>query len=1123
MISHQESPNPNPMTEPQSPLRTPFRLTTRRASAVATIVLLAAVFVMPLQAVPTIGTATFASHGPMAAPHVAAVKIPGLGALSPSLSAQVQPHLNAPFLHPGNPASLKFHQPTLVQNPTTSRFPSSVSPSGAGPGSSASNFYLSNSDCSSWGAQFFIPFVGGSSITQIGNSNQTLLAAGGSENDLFNSTGDTTCNTFTINGYLLEYGYGQVYKSNDGGVTWTNSPITPAVAWNSTGSPTNGSFFTGNEYIAGAPNGTALVIGGFTPACVSIPAQITCGTSAGQLAPWGFAVARSTDSGVTWSNATQAVSDMALNQVNFAAGCAAVGLTPGIYTQDLPENPWVATNGSVAVAGWDVFHYKWDPVNCNVTETVNVQVIHSSNGGLTWSLPQNISNVVSESVSLAMGPTSTHTIYAVFSDFANVSATGQYTFAWEKSTDGGVTWSTEKDLTKYMINPTNSALAAYPDSFNAPQFPRLAVDNWTASPYSGNIYLVYQDNQTGAHIGQPAIAFVRSTNGGTTWSTPTYVTAPTGAMNYVMPTVAVGPDGTVWVNYYGILQSNGNYGVYGAYSTNGGANWSSQFQVTDSVSAPSNVIRDIGFYMDTAATSAGEVPLWSDCRNIDCTSSYDVQLFDANVHPVSVTTNSASTVNASISTWGSATTYALPATLAWDTGSSHTVSVPNILPYNATAVDEFSGYAGLSTSTSFQTTFTYNGVGTLQALYAPVPAAFVRGSITPIVAGTTLTLDNTPVPLVASGGANTFYVITAANGQAHYLNVTAPKYNPQNVLIPTSAGGTVYQNFTLVRQNGFITGTVAPISGTTVTVNGTDLAVPGTGILNDPVPWGAYWVNASATGYTSFSKYVTVNPGLATVVTINLTGGWINGTVLPVHTGLVVTIDGTPVSTTLAGTFSASVPGGLHTLVATEPGYNTSTISNIPVVAGQARIVNVTLTNRGWISGSVAPIAALKNLLLKVTNGTQGGPITYSTTNGAFNVSETGGLNWTVTATAPGYVTNTTVVEVTAGEGSTPVNFVMTPSTPVCTSNCGGGHNNSSSNGTGSSTSGLSTTDLLIIVAVIVLVAIVALALVMRGRKGGGDDMSAPAADQPTYESSSPSDLPKLQSDGSMGPGSPPQ
>jgi hypothetical protein len=191
--------------------------------------------------------------------------------------------------------------------------------------------------------------------------------------------------------------------------------------------------------------------------------------------------------------------------------------------------------------------------------------------------------------------------------------------------------------------------------------------------------------------------------------------------------------------------------------------------------------------------------------------------------------------------------------------------------------------------------------------------------------------------------------------------------------------------------------------------------------------------------------------------------------------------------------------------------------------------VNVTLTNRGWISGEVSPLAAVKDLLLKVTEGANGGPVSYDATTGTFNVSEVGGTGttWTVTASSPGYTTNTTTVTVTAGNGSL-VNFVMNATgtpvctvncNPVCTVNCGPGNTNNAT-----PSSGLSTTDLAIIIAVIVLVAIVALALVMRRRGGSSGDTTNPPEQPPQaiYDESSPSDLPKLQPDGSMGPGNSP-
>ena len=361
------------------------------------------------------------------------------------------------------------------------------------------------------------------------------------------------------------------------------------------------------------------------------------------------------------------------------------------------------------------------------------------------------------------------------------------------------------------------------------------------------------------------------------------------------------------------------------------------------------------------------------------------------------------------------------------------------------------------------------------------------------------------------------------------MNATETKYTAQNDIVPVSPGHTTWQNFTLQRQSGFLTGTVTPFDANLTlnsTVDENSQVNQANGQFSITVPWGWYWLNASLSGYTSSTcqgHEVEVNPGAATTCNFNLVGGWIYGVVGPASKTLVLKIDGIadPNVASDDGVFNVSVQGGFHNLTTTETGYNLSYFPSIYVKPGHATAVNVTLTNHGWISGVISPSAALKNLLLEVTNGTTGGPQTYSATTGAFNVSETGLKNWTITITSAGYNMSVGKVYVTPGNGSA-YDVTLGASTPGgCTTNCGTNCTETNSCPPSNSTpgsSGIPLVDVLGVVVVIVIVAVLVMAMMMRRRGGGGmDGSNPPPPPDETYQGSNPSELPKLQSDGSMG------
>jgi len=689
--------------------------------------------------------------------------------------------------------------------------------------------------------------------------------------------------------------------------------------------------------------------------------------------------------------------------------------------------------------------------------------------------------------------------------------------------------------------------ASSPDSFFVVTEPFLAVDNWTGDAHANFEYAVWSDNQTGSGAGYPAIKFMYKGPSATGWSAPVTISAPGNSYTYFMPQVSVAPGGAVWASFIGENTRTGNYREYGAQSPDGGLTWTAQFVISDQDSFPG----DWGYMGQTTglvATTNGAYPMWSDCRNACTAANPYSDLFTANVHVVSLSANIAN-VTATVSTFGQNVVLPLPANQGWDTGSAHTVTVPVWVPGapNSGVVNGFQNYSGLSTSTNFTTSFNYNGVGSLVANYASVPASWIAGNFTPNVAGAKLTLDGTNAVTLVNGGPNgplTFNT-TVPSGGTYTLSAWAAKYVPLNVpAVPTTAHRTTFHDINLQKYTGIIAGRVTPANAT-VLLNDTPVTVPASGIYNIPEPWGWYWLNATSPGLSSASYQVVVSPNSTTTQNMALTGGWIWATVLnPTHlsAGFRIAVDGVRQNLT-GNSFNDSFRGGLHTLTATEPGYNLTVISGINVLPGHATLVNVNLTNRGWAVGSVSPLAALKTAVLKIGNTSAGSSMInfykIDPTSGQFNVSLIGGFNYTVNVSASGYTSFQAVVPVSAGNVSSygTGNTIVVTLTPVTAGGCQVTNtcqtycqqNPNAANCTtpvSKSNGGLSTTDLLLIVLAIIVVAAV-IGVVMMTRRRGGASTDSPTEEepyQPTYGESDPSELPKLQSDGSMGPGEePPQ
>jgi hypothetical protein len=111
-----------------------------------------------------------------------------------------------------------------------------------------------------------------------------------------------------------------------------------------------------------------------------------------------------------------------------------------------------------------------------------------------------------------------------------------------KSTDGGCTWPT-------VTKASGGALAIAQDKES------IAADTSPSSPFRDNVYAAwtkYGGNGFGG--GADQIMFARSTDGGTTWSTPKGISPSDGKSARAGAIIGVGPDGTVYVLWYDTVQ-----------------------------------------------------------------------------------------------------------------------------------------------------------------------------------------------------------------------------------------------------------------------------------------------------------------------------------------------------------------------------------------------------------------------------------------------------------------------------------------------------------------------------------------------------------------------------------------
>ncbi len=166
----------------------------------------------------------------------------------------------------------------------------------------------------------------------------------------------------------------------------------------------------------------------------------------------------------------------------------------------------------------------------------------STDGGATFSTPKNLSNNTGDSSGPQIAVDVSGNISVVWADTTSPNAD----IFFSRSTDGGTTFSTPKDLSNNTGGIFSFALL----------FPQIAVDA------SGNINVVWANNTL-------TIFFSRSTDGGATFSTPKNLSNAGGSFQ---PHIAVDGSGKINVVWRG--STPGNADIFFSRSTDGGATFS---------------------------------------------------------------------------------------------------------------------------------------------------------------------------------------------------------------------------------------------------------------------------------------------------------------------------------------------------------------------------------------------------------------------------------------------------------------------------------------------------------------------------------------------------------------------
>jgi PKD repeat protein len=338
---------------------------------------------------------------------------------------------------------------------------------------------------------------------------------------------------------------------------------------------------------------------------------------------------------------------------------------PGDGIIDISTIPNTFAAGDPAIAIHDVnnVYYSYIAFNRDTDNAGGVAVSKSTDGGLTWQDPvlvySNINHGFQDKEYLAVDATG-----SPYDGFVYVTWTHFYDTAiyFSRSTDGGATFSSPVTISGSYSSNQGSLPVVGPDgtlyvawyswdisgiamakstnggqSFSAPfkvatvdeiysplpggqfrdnSFPTAAVD-----PTNGYIYVGWSDFRNG----DADIYFTRSTNGGTTWSTPARINDDplSNDAHQFFPWMDVAPNGKLYVGWFDSrndptpLITPLLFDEYVTASTDGGVTFSPNQRISEVTSDSSKggfASPFIGDYSGLAATNDFVYPAWVDSR-----------------------------------------------------------------------------------------------------------------------------------------------------------------------------------------------------------------------------------------------------------------------------------------------------------------------------------------------------------------------------------------------------------------------------------------------------------------------------------------------------------------------------
>lgn len=292
------------------------------------------------------------------------------------------------------------------------------------------------------------------------------------------------------------------------------------------------------------------------------------------------------------------------------------------------------TDSRYVYAVWDRSRFPSDNANFNALHSLafrgDIIFTRTTDGGVTWETPRDVldrnRNEFSIGNQIVVLPDGKLVDIFNLGKGSGIQPSGQYIQAVIRSSDHGTTWSRPVEIAK-----DRSVVVVDPDTGEELRtgtgLPDIAVDR-----NNGTLYAVWEDARFsgGAYN---AVALSMSVDGGLTWSAPVQVNRTPNATAAFVPSVEVAADGTVGVTYYDFRSNTPAPGALADYwlahchsACSNPNNWSETHVAGpfDIETAPVARGYFLGDYQGLTSTGNGFLPLFVMTNSGDLSNRTDV-------------------------------------------------------------------------------------------------------------------------------------------------------------------------------------------------------------------------------------------------------------------------------------------------------------------------------------------------------------------------------------------------------------------------------------------------------------------------------------------------------------------